>query len=107
MKCRHAAAIALVGWYLMVPPVKYAPTSKPDLLAVDPSAPLSKWSVSESFDTAAECEARKDQRFETFRKAMEPSAFLKFYDGPKGALLQGQCIATDDPRLSAIGHPAV
>jgi len=34
MKPRHAAALALVGWYLMMPP--WRPT-------VDVSAPLSRW----------------------------------------------------------------
>jgi hypothetical protein len=36
VKLRHAAALTLVGWYLMVPP------SRP---VVDLDAPLRKWTV--------------------------------------------------------------
>ena len=37
MKLRHAAALALVGWYLMVPP----PIGKGEM--IDLKAPLAKW----------------------------------------------------------------
>ena len=47
MNLRHAAALALVGWYLMVPPLS------------NPSAPLSKWNLYRSYDTARECEVAK------------------------------------------------
>jgi len=49
MKALHAAALALVGWYLMAPPM-YLPTYD-----VDVDAPLSKWKIVGSFDTADEC----------------------------------------------------
>jgi hypothetical protein len=39
MKLRHAAALALVGWYLMAPPM----SSWPGTPWIDPNAPLSKW----------------------------------------------------------------
>jgi hypothetical protein len=47
MKARHAAALALVGWYLMTPPIL--------LKCPDEGAPLSRWTVEEAFDTAREC----------------------------------------------------
>lgn len=40
---RHAAAFALVGWYLMIPPGK------------EFMAPLGYWVQEVSFDTAKEC----------------------------------------------------
>jgi hypothetical protein len=36
MKLRHAAALALVGWYIMTPPLNGEP---------DPSMPISRWYV--------------------------------------------------------------
>jgi hypothetical protein len=46
MKPHHAAALALVGWYLMVLPTK-------DANGIDPSDPLPRWVVLRAFDTAA------------------------------------------------------
>src|SRR6185312_12144148 len=58
MKPRHAAALALVGWYLMMPP--WNP-------ALDANAPLSKWAppryigydlrLTEQFKDLAGCQA--------------------------------------------------
>lgn len=45
MKLRHAA-LASVGWYLMLPPPR-----RP----IFPYAPLAAWEWVGSFDTAAEC----------------------------------------------------
>jgi hypothetical protein len=45
----HAAALALVGWYLMMP------FSMPDH-EPNTSAPLSRWAHYSSFDSAKECE---------------------------------------------------
>ena len=56
MKPRHAAALALVGWYLMVPP--------PDNL----TAPISAWEVAASYDTGKHC-SLEQQRF--FDKAIK------------------------------------
>ena len=82
MKSRHAAALALVGWYLMTPPqTKFwwigAQRS-------DNAAPLSQWTNAQSFDKAQLCEAA--------RMATQVQA---------GAV----CVATDDPRLQ--GFPAL
>jgi hypothetical protein len=71
---RHATALTLVGWYLMVPP-KPSPedaptfaegTSEADKNAADDAwlakestplvtAPLNQWSIVGSFDNAAQC----------------------------------------------------
>jgi len=53
-KTRHAAALALVGWYLMVPPTENANH-------IDPFVPLSKWVVLRAFDTATACDDAQDQ----------------------------------------------
>ena len=49
MKPRHAAALALVGWYLMMPPMTCRPS-------IQINTPLSHWEISSSYDTADECE---------------------------------------------------
>ena len=51
MKLRHAAELALVGWYLMVPPI---PLNR---FRVDIDAPSSKWEHYQSFDSAEDCES--------------------------------------------------
>jgi hypothetical protein len=55
MKRHHAAALALVGWYLMVPPTQSANH-------VDPFVPLSKWIVLKAFDTATACNDGSNSR---------------------------------------------
>jgi len=54
MKLRHAAALGLVGWYLMIPPrLGNAPNQ------FDDHAPLSRWFALRSHDAAHECEGAK------------------------------------------------
>jgi hypothetical protein len=45
---RHVVALALVGWYLMVPPSTLPP-------GVAYKEPLSKWQIVRGFDTADDC----------------------------------------------------
>ncbi len=54
MKPRHAAALALVGWYLMVP--------QPDAPEKAANAPLSKWKWNQmgTFVSASDCEKEKE-----------------------------------------------
>ena len=51
MKTRHAAALALIGWYLLVPP-PVIHSSVP----VNLDAPLLKWGIFSTHDSAAKCE---------------------------------------------------
>ena len=83
MKPRHAAALALVGWYLMQPPLV-----TPNSFNFD--APLSRWDIEESFDTASDCEQTWNSMTE---KAKGKSDVLSRREQ------FGHCIATDDPRL--------
>jgi hypothetical protein len=53
MNLRHTAALTLVGWYLMVPPVESDKSVRPEL-------PLSQWIQSKSYDTASECQEDLD-----------------------------------------------
>ncbi len=53
MNPRHAAAIALVGWYLIVPPY-----SK-NLKAPDTKKPFFEWAYAGEFDSAEQCESAR------------------------------------------------
>jgi hypothetical protein len=87
MKLRHSAAVALMGWYLMVPP----PGSPPN-----GGERIRHWQILASFDSARECEA---QRASVKKSAADSAA--KSEAGVPGlqAGLFALCIATDDPGL--------
>src|SRR5262249_24600360 len=93
MNLRHAAALALVGWYLMVP----TPYGSADL-HYEPNLPLSKWTAFESFETADACgKARYDMQRKTEKDRPDQLTVkgrMAFLAG------EAQCIATDDPRLA-------
>ncbi len=92
MKPRHAAALALVGWYLMVPP-----TSSSRVLA---DAPIAAWQILEPFETLADCQHRKDGA-----AAVAESWHVQPEDNDRRiaalAMHLTQCIASDDPRLKS------
>jgi hypothetical protein len=97
MKLRHAAVLALVGWYLMVPPLRFGP--------VQYKAPLATWSVVLVFDSAIQCDHARTHALEEIRPALVDAD--RAVQIPEGSIqLQSakliayaQCIATDDPRL--------
>jgi hypothetical protein len=52
MKLRHAAALALVGWYLMTPPI----TGDMKEVWINYKAPLDEWTIiGERFDSKEGC----------------------------------------------------
>jgi hypothetical protein len=90
MKLRHAAALALVGWYLMAPPLS--------LGQPETNAPLSEWAVTGSLDTAEECGTVKTQvvQMAISKFTADSSEHNRsLVDEAKASL----CISTDDPRL--------
>jgi len=86
MKVRHAAALALVGWYLMVPRIA---SDKSRVLYEEP---IRDWTVVRSFDSAVACE--------TERTDFKSKTANSKDDLTKSAGLAIQCVATDDPRLA-------
>ena len=86
MKLHHAAAVALVGWYLMVPP--YDPKTKD----FDTSAPLSKWFIRSAHDTANSGQDSLEAGWKTAEKKKD--------ERTKARLAPAQCVATDDPGLA-------
>jgi hypothetical protein len=87
VKPRHVAALALVGWYLMLPPVR------PDG-SVNANAPLSKWKTSNTYDTADECKTA----LLSLRAGWVGYANGRQLNYPSQKDTAA-CIATDDPRL--------
>lgn len=99
MRLRHAAAVALLlvlpasafasGWYLMAPPVNS--NGEPDL-----QAPLSKWMMEGSYDTAADCHAQHQRELDMAWRFKRENANSKLF----GQEQAERCIATDDHRLT-------
>ena len=54
MNVRHASALALVPWYLMMPPV-----GKTGRLNLDVKAPFSLWQTFKVYDTEKQCQSEK------------------------------------------------
>jgi hypothetical protein len=108
MKLHHTAALAVAGWYLMLPPsmrernwvcgASLAATVSRELFGTgdeklcahwaeigDTSAPFSGWHEMSPFETLDACEEARGKLF----TAPRPGA-------PENA---AQCVASDDPRL--------
>jgi len=70
MNPRHAAALALVGWYLMQPTV----FGKQGHQAFDNSeAEISEWTAVSSYDSAAQCEKAKANLYNLPSLKINPS----------------------------------
>jgi hypothetical protein len=88
---RHAAALALVGWYLMVPISGNDPIPNPTIN-------FSKWINIRSFDSAERCE---DGRLGVIESGVGGPQLGGYPDWEvKKVLLLSQCVGSDDPRLA-------
>ena len=69
MKPRHAAALAFVGWYLMLPPPRFdaTPQNLPIPGEANTDAPFKFWDAEGSFDSASDCEAAKQKGIDFHR----------------------------------------
>jgi hypothetical protein len=117
---RHAAALALVGWYLVTPHT-FPNSREPNL-----SMPLSQWSRIGPVPSKSDCEARLSASMrknddpaerEKFKKEYLPALRAEvqrewpnqkvpdnyfdkgYFDDLDRYLKLSQCIASDDPRL--------
>jgi hypothetical protein len=125
MKVRHSAALALLGWYLMAPPVvcvkhttaeKVLELSQPKCI-VDATAPLWEWSRLRPADSAGECEELSQRVFEhayntedVSKRKFEnkygdrttgppPGIKLDEREAKLSSIGNSKCIASDDPGL--------
>ena len=102
MASRHAAALAVVGWYLLSPLPRADP--KPGVVSgvlVDADRPLAEWKVTKTFPTGGECQVYLKNWIIEQQLAAE-----KLRDSaPKQSLLElnirsnSVCIDGDDSRL--------
>jgi len=96
MKVRHTAAIVLIGWYLMLPPIdalqirssKDGHSHTIDWKIPGNPPPLSAWSIDGRYATDSACRDAKHKAILT----VPPNAVAPWK--------MAQCVATDDPRLT-------
>jgi len=91
MNSRHAALILFV-WYLLYPPFNVEKGK------VDPSLPLTRWVLVETFNSSADCEARKIPTLEALDgKVHELDATKR--DAQRRLRERALCVWSDDPRV--------
>jgi hypothetical protein len=97
----HAAALALVGWYLMVPPPLPGNTRRNAPVYTDVDAPIAKWNIIDSFDSAQACRKSFLEHADEADDAQKhPQQNCDTVGGPIcRPFMMAKCIATDDPRL--------
>jgi hypothetical protein len=111
MKPRHAAALALVGWYLMVPPV----STYNGKAYVDSYASLRRWTrIGVSFDSVTDCGQASEKTRKNVRNAeedeLESAAEQDANPGDQTlagyeAVRQVKCFSKDDPRIKGVAIP--
>jgi hypothetical protein len=128
MNFRHAAALVVIGWYLIMPPF-YRATSfiifritmrlEPDeairftassfnpfrTLEVHAHAPIGEWSIESRYDSATACEDAKIEEQANsgwrFEKSTTSETSTDIYFRLQSLREhESKCIATDDPRLA-------
>ena len=95
---RHAATLALVGWYLIAPPIRHR-----DYDYLDEHAAYPDWKLIYVLNTDAECEHVRDFA----QKRAAETGYLN--DDPELQQYgEAECMASDDPRLKGIDlHPLI
>jgi hypothetical protein len=104
MNSRHASALAIVLWYLMIPPI--GADNK-----IDPHAPLSQWRKGVGFESQKQCD---DSLKEAIQNPMTPAEYQAAATATRKAKMkpltmvemtkrtaESLCVAGDDPRLKA------
>ena len=101
---RHAAALTLLGWYLMIPPLNQNHRLPPDT-----SAPLSSWTQWSAYGSAAQCRDAKVKLAEALSKGSMAAAKSQMKNIPEypgsfdlyaAKILRGLCVESNDPRLA-------
>jgi hypothetical protein len=96
MKDRHAAALALVGWYLMISTASWDGSKW-----IEPSfTSLAHWQQVDVFDSASKCQAAKNQHLDDAIAEDEKGMAHPKKDAVGNNLAADYlCVASDDPRL--------
>jgi hypothetical protein len=109
MKPCHAAALALVVWYLMMPPMC---ADHHDWPCRKSTAPVGQWTIRDKFDREQECNAKLSgwrgrtrptvacaSGFETCWGELSPHEHRILIDEEDAKF--AKCISSDDPGLKA------
>jgi hypothetical protein len=95
MRFHHAATLALVGWYLMIPPV----VCEKGKCNTELNAPFSQWRRSKkSVGSESDCEEARPRVRAAVDTAIKNVSTRPEYDK---ALASGLCVSSDDPRLKS------
>ena len=96
MKPRHRAALAVIGWYLMMPPPYWSKTNPRN-------APLGQWTLFGRYDSAQECSDERTKMIRVQYMALLSDLAEDVSDPNRPSLSldfkHARCIASDDPRL--------
>jgi hypothetical protein len=90
VKLRHAAALAVIGWYLLTPPLDQ--DGKVDWLA-----PYSQWKHLVSYDSAERCET--ERLLFGASPAKKVGVPEEQQQRVRQSFINARCIASDDPGL--------
>ena len=71
LKPHHAAALALVGWYLITPPIHVQHYRGRAHANFRNQAPLAKWNREKSFDSESDCDAYREKLHNTVSKCIK------------------------------------
>ena len=95
MKLRDTAALALVGWHLIVPPLQ------------KPNSRLSQWKTLKVFVSEALCEAERKVMIEEADSDETGESSVIVFETRHGKeefiARAGSCVASSDPRLHSRG----
>jgi hypothetical protein len=105
MRIRHAAALAVFGWYLLIPPV-FSPMGSNPRSSNDLTAPLNRWDIwGRQFNSEESCSKEKQLLRTEAPRRLEFAREHPDQD-PNGNLVAvaqawqlAECVASDDPRL--------
>lgn len=122
MKRRHAAGLALVGWYLMLPP--FLKENQWGIWHADPATPLSQWNFYNErndftadqahaleFKTYDECERKRKEFYDGWfgtngqrglKDILQWNSIL--INARTEVVTSEKCVAGEDPRLKAKQH---
>jgi hypothetical protein len=89
MKRRHAAALAIVGRYLMVPPHPYAKEVPP----------RPEWSLYDVYKSADICEWSRREIAAGLLEDVPADFLLRFGNRFMDVFKEATCVASDDPWL--------
>src|SRR2546429_1343904 len=90
MTARHACALLILGWYLIVPPM----VERDGGLRPNPRAPLTDWQHIDTYVSAEACRSGIVDHLRTVEAAEQPAVVLQ-------SQLAG-CIASHDSRLKIV-----